>query len=96
VGGWEEHSEEKLPMTIPVIIDHIFTFVRVVGSTLPSRATRLGEFSPIGRRVARWFVFKPKIIFLGGKIFGASDWRIVGILSIAIWNISWIFGIFYI
>jgi hypothetical protein len=44
-------------------------------------------------RVARWFVFKPKIPNLG-KFCGALDWKMF-IYVMAIWNILWRFGIFY-
>jgi hypothetical protein len=40
----------------------------------------------IGCRVARWYIFKPKIQFW--IIFGGS-------CNVIIWYILWIFGIFY-
>jgi hypothetical protein len=43
-------------------------------------------------RVARWFVFKPKSNL--GKMFRASDSK-MSTYFMAIWNILWIFGIFY-
>jgi hypothetical protein len=44
-------------------------------------------------RVARWFLFKPKILNLG-KFWRALDWKIL-IYFTAIWNILQTFGICY-
>jgi hypothetical protein len=44
-------------------------------------------------RVARWFVFKPKIT-IWKKLWRALDWKMFTYFM-AIWNILWRLGIFY-
>jgi hypothetical protein len=47
----------------------------------------------LGRRVARGFVFKPKIPNLG-KFWGTFECQML-VYSMTIWNILWPFGIIY-
>jgi hypothetical protein len=45
-------------------------------------------------RVARWFIFKPKII-IWEKILRALEWKMFYTYFLSIWNILLPFGIVY-
>jgi hypothetical protein len=61
---------------------HVVTHVKVYAA--PGRAGR----------VARWFMFKPKILCNFGKFWTALEWKML-VHFMTIWNILRPFGIIY-
>jgi hypothetical protein len=60
-------------------------FAVVEATNLAGKSRRKISPQEIVRRVARWFIFKPKIPILG-KFWRALDWKML-IYFMAIWNI---------